>query len=72
MAPKAATIATGAATSATVVQLKAFLTERGLAVDGLKAELVERVEAALAVRFCCCCVARRRGGGRATAVPVGK
>ena len=49
MSPKAASsIAAGAASAATVVQLKAFLTERGLATDGLKADLVERVEAALA------------------------
>jgi hypothetical protein len=51
MSPKAATIAAGTAASETVVTLKAFLSDRGLAVDGLKADLVERVEAALAVRF---------------------
>jgi hypothetical protein len=51
MSPKPATIAAGAAAAATVVQLKAFLAERGEPTDGLKADLVARVEKLLAVSF---------------------
>jgi len=60
MPPKPATIAAGNAAAATVVQLKAFLADRSEPVDGLKADLVARVEKLLAVRFFFLSCSRRR------------